>query len=164
MQNKLFTEYQSFFIPGDLCVFQLLSITHEIYKSSHCNPPVDTRRTLLDTSEAFGKVWHEGLIFKLQSYGIEGQLLVLLKNYLENGKQRVVLNEQTSSWNNISPGVPQGSFWDPYCFINDLPKGITSICQIFADNPSLSSKIENKDLSAFQMNEDLKAISNWVCQ
>ena len=33
IQNKLFTECQSGFIPGDLCVPQLLSITHEIYKS-----------------------------------------------------------------------------------------------------------------------------------
>ena len=32
-QNKLFTPSQSGFIPGDSCVSQLLSITHEIYKS-----------------------------------------------------------------------------------------------------------------------------------
>ena len=30
IQNKLFTECQSGFIPGDSCVAQLLSITHEI--------------------------------------------------------------------------------------------------------------------------------------
>ena len=49
-------------------------------------------------------------------------------------------------------------------YINHLPKGITSICKIFAGNTSQLSKIENKDLSAVQMNEDLKAISNWVYQ
>ena len=43
MQNKLFTECQSGFIPGDSCVAQLLSITHEIYKSFDCNPSADTR-------------------------------------------------------------------------------------------------------------------------
>ena len=43
MQNKLFTERQSGFIPGDSCVAQLLSITHEIYKSFDCNPSADTR-------------------------------------------------------------------------------------------------------------------------
>ena len=38
IQNKLFTECQSGFIPGDSCVAQLLSIMHEIYKSFDCNP------------------------------------------------------------------------------------------------------------------------------
>ena len=33
MQNKLFTKFQSEFIPADPCVAQVVSITHEIYKS-----------------------------------------------------------------------------------------------------------------------------------
>ena len=33
MQNKLFTECQSGFIPGESCNAQLLSNTHEIHKS-----------------------------------------------------------------------------------------------------------------------------------
>ena len=78
MQNKLFTECQSGFIPGDSCVAQLLSITHEIYKSFDCNPPADTRGIFLDISEVFDKVWHEGLIFKLKTYGIDDDLLKLL--------------------------------------------------------------------------------------
>ena len=43
IQNKLFTDCQSGFIPGDSCVAQLLSITHEIYKSFDCNRPCDIR-------------------------------------------------------------------------------------------------------------------------
>ena len=39
IQRKLFTECQPGFIPGDSCVAQHLSITHEIYKSFDCNPP-----------------------------------------------------------------------------------------------------------------------------
>ena len=55
IQNKLFTECQSDFIPGDSCAAQLLSITHEIYKSFDCNPPYDIRGTFLDISKAFRK-------------------------------------------------------------------------------------------------------------
>ena len=62
MQNKLFTECQSDFIPGDSWVAQLLSVTHEIYKSFDCNPPADMRGIFLDISKAFDKVWHGGFL------------------------------------------------------------------------------------------------------
>ena len=81
-QSNLFTKCQSGFIPGDSCVAQLLSITHEIYQSYDCNPTEDVKGVLLNISKAFDKVWHEGLLFTLQSYGVEGNLLRLLKNYL----------------------------------------------------------------------------------
>ena len=76
LQNKLFTPCQSGFIPGDSCVSQLLSITHEIYQSFDCHPPTDVRGTFLDISKAFDKVWHEGLIFKLKTYGIDGTKVI----------------------------------------------------------------------------------------
>ena len=63
LQNKLFTPCQSGFIPGDSCVSQLISITHEIYKSFDYLAPTDKRNSFLDNSKAFGKVWHECLIF-----------------------------------------------------------------------------------------------------
>ena len=56
---------------------QLLSITHKIYKSFYCNPPVDITGVFLDITKAFDKVWHDGLIFNLQEYGIDGKLLKL---------------------------------------------------------------------------------------
>ena len=56
LQSKLFTPCQSGFIPSDPCVSQLLSVTHEIYKSFNCHPPTDMRGTFLDVSKAFHKV------------------------------------------------------------------------------------------------------------
>ena len=48
IQNKLFTECQSRFMPGDACVAQLLSITHEIYNIFDCNASVNIRGVFLD--------------------------------------------------------------------------------------------------------------------
>ena len=56
------------------------------------------RSVFLDISKAFDKVWHEGLIFKLEQNGISGSLLNFFNNYLSNRKQRVVLNGEVSSF------------------------------------------------------------------
>ena len=113
LQNKLFTPCQSGFIPGDSCVFRLLSITHEIYQSFNCHPPAYIRGTFLDISKVFDKVWHEGLIFKLKTYSTDGKLLKLLENNLTDCQKRVVLNGQRSSWQKIYAGVLQDSVLRP---------------------------------------------------
>ena len=138
--NKLFTPSQSGFLPGDSCIAQLLSRIHEIQSAFDEN----VRGVFLDISKAFDKVWHDGIIFKLKAFGVEGELLSLLRNYLENRQQKVVLNGQTSEWKKIMPGVLQGSALGPLLFviyINDLPDEINSLYKIFADDTSLFSKV-----------------------
>ena len=49
-------------------------------------------------------------------------------------------------------------------FINDLPDGITSLCNIFADDTSLFSKVYDIDISAKELNSDLQKISKWAFQ
>ena len=90
--NKLISENQSSFKPGDSCVNQLLSITHEIYHS--LDNGLEVNGVFLDISKAFDKVWHEGLILKLNQYRISENLLRLIKCFLKKRKQRVVLNGQ----------------------------------------------------------------------
>ena len=74
-----------------------LSITHGIFEAFDCNPTLEVRSVFLDISKAFDKVWHEGLLYKLKSMGISGELFKLLENYLTARFQKVVLNGQTSS-------------------------------------------------------------------
>ena len=81
-----------------------MSITHDIYKSFDCG--YEFRGVFLDISKAFDKVWHDGIIFKLEQNGISGKLRKLLHDFLANRKQRVVLNGQVSSWANVKSGVP----------------------------------------------------------
>ena len=118
-------------------------------------------------SKAFDKLWHDGLLFKLQRNGIEGQLLQLFKSYLSNRKQRVVINGFESEWALIEAGVPQGSVLGPLfllIYINDLENGIISNVKFFADDTSLFSIVTNPTLSAFELNSDLKVIGNWASQ
>ena len=126
-------------------------MVHEIQTAFDETPTRDVRGFFLDISKAFDKVWHDGFIFKLKAYGIEGELLSLLENYLQNREQRVALNGQTSEWRKINSEIPQGSLLGPLLFliyINDLPDGLTSICKIFADDTPLVSKVLNINESA----------------
>ena len=126
---------------------------------------METRGVFLDISKAFDRVWHEGLLYKLKSYGIKGPLLILIKSFLTNRFQRVVLNGQTSNWKEILAGVPQGSILGPLLFlifINDIPKGIQSNIKIFADDTSIFSVMKDKISASVTLNEDLNLISNWA--
>ena len=63
LENNLVLPNQSGFKPGDSCINQLFSITHEIFQSS--DEEFEVRGVFLDISKAFDKEWHKGLIFKL---------------------------------------------------------------------------------------------------
>lgn len=61
----------------------------------------------LDISKAFDRVWHAGLLYKLEQYGISGNLLKWVSNYLSNRTQSIVLNSVTSTTKYTSAGVPR---------------------------------------------------------
>ena len=79
MEERLLNPNQSSFRPF---VDQLLAITHEMFEAFDCNPLFEVRSVFLDISKAFDKVLHEGLLYKLKSMDISGELYDLLENYL----------------------------------------------------------------------------------
>ena len=121
-------------------------------------------RCFLDISKAFDKVWHDGLIFKLQENGISGNLLEVLKHFLTNRKRRVVLNGQSSSWTNVKARVLQGSILGAWLFlmhINDLANGLSSNTKLFADDTSFSV-IHESVITTLELNSDLSRIKQWA--
>ena len=105
LANNLLAPNQSGFKQGDPCINELLSIiTHEIY--STFDDGFEVRNVFFDIPKAFNKVWHQGIIFKLQQDGVLDDLLNILSDFLRNKKQRVTLNDQFSSWTNVNAGVP----------------------------------------------------------
>ena len=137
---------QSGFRPGDSAISQLLSITQTIHSAFDCDPTLEVRSVFLDISKAFDRVWHDGLLYKLRGCAISGNLFNLLHSFLSNRKQRTVLNGTSSSWGNVSSGVPQGSILGPLIFliyINDLTDDLNCIVKVFADDTSLFTIVED---------------------
>ena len=165
LNNNLISPIQAGFRPGDSCINQLLSITHDIFTSF--DNGLEVRGVFLDISKAFDKVWHDGLIYKLKQYGIKDKLLCLLIDFLKNRQQRVVLNGQFTSWTKVNAVVPQGSILGPLLFliyINDLPNGLQSNPKLFADDTSLFSTVQDITTSTVSLNNDLTKISEWAVQ
>ena len=82
IENGLIPSILSGFKPGDSCINQLLSITHEIYKLFDDSWKV--WGVFPHISKAFDKVWYEGLLLKLRLKGISGNLLKIMGDFLAN--------------------------------------------------------------------------------
>ena len=164
-QTVIISPKQSGFKPGGSCINQLLSINHEILSAFDIG--LEVRGLFLNISNAFDKVWHVGLIYKLHQNGIYGDLIDVLNDFLTNRKQRVALNGQCSSWVDIPAGVPQGSILGPLLFliyVNDLSNGLKSECKLSAGDTSLFSVAHDVNTSASDINKELKLISHCAFQ
>ena len=99
-----------------------------------------TRAVALDISKAFNGVWHAGLLHKLKSYGISGQILALFLLFS-------VINGKSSQEYPVNAGFPQGSILGPTLFllyIKDLPGDVIYDIAIYAhDTKSILSVIRH---------------------
>ena len=96
----------------------------------------------LDISKAFDRVWHTGLLHKLKSCGISGQIFGLISSFLSNKHLWVFLDGKCSQEYLVNARVPQGFILGPILFllyINDFPDDVICNIVIYADDNSLWS-------------------------
>ena len=106
---------------------------------------------------------HGRLVSKLQSLGIQGQLLGWIAAFLEGRKQRVVLGNHVSEWAHVTSGVPQGSVLGPTLFaayINDLLNLLTNICKLYADDLKIIAKVES-EVDTRSLQDDIDKVASW---
>ena len=162
MRNNLLTWRNSGYKHLDSTINQLIYLSHQIY--SALSQGYDVCFVSLDASSAFDRVWHEGLIHKLERIGITGRLLSWFKSYLSDRIQRVVIGGSSSEWIYIKAGVPQGSILGPLLFliyIDDIIDNIDSEILLFADDTSLLKVITDSQQCFTDINRDLETLRQW---
>ncbi len=117
----------------------------------------------LDFSKAFDKVSHSLLIRKLQTLLVCPSIVTVIKEFLTDRTQRVVIEGSYSSSQPVTSGVPQGSVLGPLLFlifINDLCKDLKSHIRLFADDTVLYREITSlEDHQILQ--QDLNTVQTW---
>ena len=158
-QNILF-ELQHGFCENRSCETYLIMLVDKLSKSMQMGKQTDL---IFDFSKAFNKVTHEKLLLKLHHYGIRGDTLNWIKDFLDNRRQAVVLKGINSESIPVSSGVPQSYVLGPILFlayINDLPDHVKSCVRLFADDTAMYLTITSLSESEI-LQQDLTNLEHW---
>ena len=152
--------YHGFLSERD-CTTQLLvcmEIWTKMTKDDVCFDVIYT-----DFSKAFDSVPHERLFLKMESLGIQGDILKWVKSFLRGRTQCVNVDGAHSSWKKVISGIPQGSVIGPVLFvifINDMPEVAKhNFCKLFADDCNLFGEVSNAGENFVQT--DLTNLEEW---
>ncbi len=159
--NKLIFESQHGFRNKKSCLTNLLEFTKFVSDKIDEGKPVDV--IYLDFQKAFDKVPHERLLIKLAALGVGGVVLNWIREWLNDRKQRVIINGEESTWVKVTSGVPQGSVLGPVLFlvfINDLDINLIGKIVKFADDAKLAHVVDNVE-GRNKLREDLSRLFNW---
>jgi len=103
------------------------------------------RAAFLDVQQAFDRVWHDGLIFKLKA-ALPTPYYLLLQSYLTDSYSQIKFNTATSVNFPILSGVPQGSVLGPLLnliFTADILTGNDITIATFADDTAILASNED---------------------
>ena len=156
LEHSLLPREQHGFVPRRSCTTNLLESADLLTKVLADRGWLDV--LYLDFAKAFDTVSHRRLLVKLEAYGISGNILRWIRQFLSNRKQRVVVGDCKSQWSEVTSGVPQGSVLGPLLFviyINDLPEISQAICKLYADDTKLFSS------DAAEMQRGIDNIVDW---
>ena len=161
LENNLLSPRQYGFINGRSTVTQLLSYLDSCATKIAKGEVVDV--VYLDFQKAFDTVPHARLIKKLEAYGIDGEMLSWITEYLKNRTQVVTINGESSTIGDVISGIPQGTVLGPLLFviyINDILDNINSDGLLFADDTKIFRSITCKEDSQ-TLQDDIDELEKW---
>jgi retron-type reverse transcriptase len=99
----------------------------------------------IDISQAFDKVWHTGLFYKLKRI-FPHPTYMILKSYLTDRTFQVRYQEEYTTLHTIQSGVPQGSILGPILYsiyTADLPETEQTMTATYADDTAILASHQN---------------------
>lgn len=120
----------------------------------------------LDIAQAFDKVWHEGLLYKLKLY-MPAPYYLILKAYLQNRSFVVRQGNDLSSTHQIYAGVPQGSDLSPdlyNLFTADIPQSNNTLLATYADDTAILATGANPNQVTEILQTQVDRIDSWAKQ
>lgn len=118
----------------------------------------------LDVAQAFDKVWHEGLIYKIKT-SLPACTHDLLNSYLTERKFYLKHKTYSSKLYNIQAGVPQGSVLGPLLYLlftADLPTNSFLTTSTFADDTAILSSHKDPVAASQNLQTHLYRIEQWL--
>lgn len=118
----------------------------------------------LDVSNAFDKVWHEGLVHKLRGK-IPDCFRLLIASYLKDRSFEVHIGSESSELKPISAGVPQGSILGPVLYLlytMDFPQDEDVTSALFADDSAAIAHHRDYDTAVNHLQNAVNSIHAWA--
>jgi hypothetical protein len=162
--NDLIEESQHGFVQGRSCATNLIEFLDYLTDILERGGTADA--VFLDFAKAFDKVPRQRLLEKLKAIGIGGRILAWIQEWLTGRQQRVVLNGEASTWDEVKSGVPQDSVLGPILFlifIRDIDSAAApgSVVKKFADDTKAAGRADSEaDTRAVQ--EGLDNMTSWA--
>uniref|UniRef100_A0A803TJS6 Reverse transcriptase domain-containing protein n=1 Tax=Anolis carolinensis TaxID=28377 RepID=A0A803TJS6_ANOCA len=160
--NAVIAKSQHGFTKNKSCQTNLISFFNRVTSWVDTGNTVDV--VYLDFSKAFNKVPHDLLANKLVKYGLDKTTIMWICNWLSERTQRVLTNASSSSWKEVTNGVPQGSVLGLVLFnifINDLDEGLEGTIIKFADDIKLGG-IANTPEDRSRIQNDFNRLERWA--
>ncbi|GBP64842.1 RNA-directed DNA polymerase from mobile element jockey [Eumeta japonica] len=118
----------------------------------------------LDISQAFDRMWHQGLFYKIKKL-LPHSFFPILKSYLEGRCFEVKYNNESSPLQKINSGVPQGSILGPVLYLiftADIPTYEDTITATYADDTALLSVDKDSCTASAKLQAHVFKVENWL--
>ncbi|GJQ70198.1 hypothetical protein Trydic_g22658 [Trypoxylus dichotomus] len=143
-------------------VLRLVEYIKEGFNRREC-----TGAVFLDVANAFDKVWHQGLLLKMDRAGISKAMVKLIHSFLLPRTFQVKLEGRRSTTRTASAGVPQESAISPLLFniyTSDIPTTAHVNLAMYADDVCIYSRSLNARVIDRRLQTALDTLRDWYAK